>query len=123
MHPGDRRGCVAGGLLALVAGSDPAWAHAIVVHSAPAAGETVALPPSQVMVRFNGRIDHKRSVLSLGQSDKKAHTLAILGDAPANELRAPLAAVPPGAYRLQWQVLSVDGHITRGVISFTVGTP
>jgi methionine-rich copper-binding protein CopC len=26
----------------------------------------------------------------------------------------------PGAYKLQWQVLASDGHISRGEISFTV---
>ncbi|MFI4981818.1 MAG: copper resistance protein CopC, partial [Nevskiales bacterium] len=26
----------------------------------------------------------------------------------------------PGAYVVRWQVLSVDGHITRGDVPFTV---
>jgi methionine-rich copper-binding protein CopC len=26
----------------------------------------------------------------------------------------------PGAYKLQWQVLAPDGHITRGVVPFSV---
>jgi methionine-rich copper-binding protein CopC len=26
----------------------------------------------------------------------------------------------PGAYTLHWQVLAVDGHITRGNVPFTV---
>jgi len=28
-----------------------------------------------------------------------------------------------GAYRLRWQVLASDGHITRGEIPFTVTSP
>jgi methionine-rich copper-binding protein CopC len=34
-------------------------------------------------------------------------------------LRATLT-VAPGAYVLRWQVLAVDGHITRGDVPFTV---
>ena len=109
-------------MLSLV-GGDPAWAHAIVVHSTPSAGTTLDLSPTQVIVRFNGRVDHKRSVLSLGQPDKTVRPLVIEMDGPAHELRAALAVLPPGAYRLQWQVLAVDGHIRRGMIPFTIGTP
>jgi methionine-rich copper-binding protein CopC len=29
----------------------------------------------------------------------------------------------PGDYRLRWQVLAYDGHITRGEIPFTVMHP
>jgi methionine-rich copper-binding protein CopC len=31
---------------------------------------------------------------------------------------AHLAAIKPGNYQLNWQVLAVDGHITRGLIIF-----
>ena len=30
-------------------------------------------------------------------------------------------ALSPGAYVLRWQVLAIDGHITRGDIPFVVG--
>ena len=32
-----------------------------------------------------------------------------------------LATLQPGAQVLRWQVLAVDGHITRGEIRFTAG--
>ncbi|TAI60323.1 copper resistance protein CopC, partial [Bradyrhizobium sp. Leo170] len=35
-------------------------------------------------------------------------------------LDAEAKGLSPGAWRLRWQVLSVDGHITRGDIPFTV---
>ena len=31
-----------------------------------------------------------------------------------------LAGLKPGAYKLQWQVLASDGHISRGEVAFTV---
>jgi methionine-rich copper-binding protein CopC len=30
------------------------------------------------------------------------------------------ADLSPGAYSVRWQVLAVDGHITRGEVPFTV---
>jgi methionine-rich copper-binding protein CopC len=35
-------------------------------------------------------------------------------------MRAVAKAVAPGSYRLEWVVLSVDGHITRGNVMFKV---
>jgi methionine-rich copper-binding protein CopC len=35
-------------------------------------------------------------------------------------LTARIAGIQPGSYRLRWQVLALDGHITRGDIPFTV---
>jgi copper resistance protein C len=114
----------AGGLLTLGA----LWpglgrAHAIVVQSTPAAGVRLGAAPGEVVVRFNGRIDHRRSLLSLSGPDQTVEALALKGETPADELRAGLGPLSPGAYRLHWQVLSADGHITRGAIPFAVGTP
>ncbi|MBV8200512.1 MAG: copper resistance protein CopC, partial [Acidobacteria bacterium] len=35
-------------------------------------------------------------------------------------LTAKLAGIAPGAYKLRWQVLAADGHITRGEVPFRV---
>jgi len=39
---------------------------------------------------------------------------------PADTLSARGQGFAPGEYRLKWQVLSADGHITRGEHPFTV---
>ena len=39
------------------------------------------------------------------------------------EAPAPAAPLAPGAWRLRWQVLALDGHITRGDIPFTLRAP
>jgi methionine-rich copper-binding protein CopC len=44
------------------------------------------------------------------------------GAAP-DVIGARAAGLPPGAYRLRWQVLAIDGHITRGDIPFRVVAP
>ena len=35
-------------------------------------------------------------------------------------LQGLLPPLAPGRYRLRWQVLALDGHITRGDIPFTI---
>ena len=99
----------------------PVWAHAIIVESSPAVNATVAGPELDITLRFNSRIDRARSSLTLRpKASDKPKTLELIGDSP-DLLKAHAAGLAPGAYRLHWQVLSVDGHITRGDIPFTVG--
>jgi methionine-rich copper-binding protein CopC len=38
-------------------------------------------------------------------------------------LAALVSGLAPGQYRLRWQVLAIDGHLTRGDIPFTVKAP
>jgi hypothetical protein len=47
----------------------------------------------------------------------------ILPSASADRLDANLRDLTPGAYTLIWQVLSIDGHITRGTLPFSVVAP
>lgn len=102
----------------------PAAAHAIIIESSPALNATVAGPEIDITLRFNSRIDRARSSLTLSAApakpDAKAQTLPLLGEAP-ELLKAHASGLAPGAYSLRWQVLSVDGHITRGDIPFKVG--
>lgn len=101
----------------------PAAAHAVVVTSDPAAGATLAAPPSRVTIRFNSRIDHARSRLVLVGPEGAQVPLGLAPEHDPTLVEAgldPAAALAPGAWRLRWQVLAVDGHITRGDIPFTL---
>lgn len=97
-----------------------ASAHAIIVSSQPAAGATVAKDAVAIRLRFNSRIDHARSRLKLLAPDGAERTLIPATGSPTDELDADAKALAPGNWRLHWQVLSVDGHITRGDIPFVV---
>ena len=116
------------GLLALLCPTTGAHAHALVVASEPAAGATLAAPPGRVTMRFNSRIDPDRSRLSLSPADGRPGapapvpmTLEILPSADRTVIEAVCPPLAPGAWRLRWQVLAVDGHITRGDIPFAIG--
>lgn len=99
-----------------------AHAHAILEESAPPAGATVKAGKLDLRFRYNSRIDRGRSRLTLIRPDKGRDTIAITPDGPPDIIDATLN-LGPGAYVVRWQVLAVDGHITRGDVPFTVTAP
>jgi copper resistance protein C len=100
-----------------------AMAHAILLESSPSLNGTVAGPGIPIKLRFNVRIDATRSRLTLLKPDASTESLAITKDAPADTLASQAQALNPGEYRIRWQVLASDGHITRGEIPFQVTRP
>jgi len=105
--------------LGLAAVPRPAAAHAILMDSVPAVNGTAKGPDIAIDLRYNSRIDHKRSRLTLTLPDQSQQVLPIDLDGPDDRLDTK-ASLPPGAYTLRWQVLAIDGHITRGDVPFTV---
>jgi hypothetical protein len=120
MIPLQRRFLLAPILLAL-APTRPARAHAILVESDPA--HRARVPPGErtLRVRFNARIDPARSRLTLIRPDRTQAILALLPG--PDDMLSATALLAPGAHTLRWQVLAVDGHITRGDVPFTVAAP
>jgi methionine-rich copper-binding protein CopC len=98
----------------------PGHAHAILMAATPAANATVSGPDLEIHLRFNSRIDGARSHLSLVLPDKHVRALTLDPQPTPAELTAPVRELAPGAYRLRWQVLAADGHITRGEVPFQV---
>ena len=100
-----------------------ARAHAILVSSQPAANAELAGPDVDVRLEFNSRIDAARSTLQLAKDGGALAPLPLAEAKEPNLLAAKAAGLAPGAYRLRWQVLSVDGHVSRGDVSFKVRAP
>jgi methionine-rich copper-binding protein CopC len=125
MRPGPRVSLVVS-LLAAVAMFlvvRSAMAHAILLESSPSIHSSVAGPSVPVKLRFNVRIDATRSRLTLVKPDASTQLLAIARAAPADTLASQAQGLNPGEYRIRWQVLASDGHITRGEIPFQVTEP
>jgi methionine-rich copper-binding protein CopC len=95
-----------------------ASAHAILMQSQPEAESSVPAGPTPLVLRFNSRIDRARSRLTLRGPGAEL-TPSLRPDSPADTLETA-AALAPGPWVLHWQVLAVDGHITRGDLRFTV---
>ena len=97
----------------------PALAHAILLDSLPPPEGELHAGRFEIQLRFNSRIDAARSRVALsrdGQSEAVAPQST--SDRP-DTLLCPVDLVP-GKYTLHWQVLAVDGHITRGIVPFVV---
>jgi hypothetical protein len=52
-------------------------------------------------------------------ADGTTSTLALVSQSKPNILQTHAAGLKPGAYKLEWQVLASDGHMSRGEIPFT----
>jgi hypothetical protein len=106
-------------LATLCCAPEAAQAHAILLDSQPQAGGSIAAGHVEFHLRFNSRIDAGRSRLTLTLPD---HGQAVLPAraAGAGNLLDAAADLAPGTYSLRWQVLAIDGHITRGDVPFTV---
>jgi len=109
-------------VLAALAAPVSAEAHAILIQSDPAIGATVKAGLVAIRLRYNSRIDRGRSRLTLNRPDK-TQTVLPIGRDGADDTLATTAELPRGDYVLRWQVLAVDGHITRGDVPFTVTEP
>ncbi len=102
-----------------------ASAHAILLEGVPAIGSTVTGPHVALHLRYNSRIDKIRSrllLLTKSPDDPTPRTqtpVAIIQTPAEDKIDAELT-LEPGAYVIRWQVLAVDGHITRGDVPFTV---
>jgi copper resistance protein C len=97
-----------------------AEAHAVLMESNPSLKAQVSGPDVPIQLRFNVRIDASRSRLTLVRPDGSAQTLELSSAISANTLTSQAKGLAPGEYRLRWQVLASDGHLTRGEIPFTV---
>ena len=70
--------------------------------------------------RYNSRIDRDRSRLTLTAPGPHAVRAADRPAGPPELLETSANLTTPGAYVVRWQVLAIDGHITRGDVPFTV---
>jgi hypothetical protein len=95
-------------------------AHAILVKATPAANSVVSGSALTISLTFNSRIDGRRSRLTIVGPDGAEHDLTLQTDRAPQALAARPGQLTPGSYRLRWQVLALDGHITRGEIPFRV---
>jgi methionine-rich copper-binding protein CopC len=98
--------------------------HAIVLESSPTHEAVLSRAPEQVTLRFNSRIEKRFTRVTLAAADQAPVAVALpAADAEAtpDRLTIPLGPLHPGVYVLRYRVLAVDGHITEGVLRFTVG--
>ena len=108
-------------VVAVLASSVPASAHAELLSSSPSAGERLPSAPPEISLRVSA------DVLDVG-----AQVIVADGDGTDWVAADPVVAsgtvsvfladgLPVAGYEIRWRVVSVDGHPISGVIPFTVG--
>ncbi len=96
------------------------WAHAVLVRSTPARSATVKGPEVAIELTFNSRLDKSRCTITVVRPDGTDLDLKISEAGGPNQLRTTSLNLTAGSYRIRWQALSNDGHVTHGEIPFQV---
>lgn len=115
------------GFLVLVAASTVALAsrpatHASLVSSEPAANSHLATTPSRIRLVFSEPIEGKLSRITLARSGGARFPVPAAGDPrDVHAVIAPSDSLTPGAYRLEWRIVSADGHPVDGNFAFSIG--
>lgn len=98
----------------------PLYGHAVLVSATPGVSQVISGPDVPMTLRFNTRVDARRSALTLVDPGGHSQSLHIVEDAPPDKLVSEAKGLKAGSYVLLWQVLATDGHITRGELHFRV---
>jgi len=109
------------GALGALALATQASAHVDLVSSVPAANAAGAAP-SEISLRFSGRVEPRFSGLDLVRAD--GSEVPVVAAPPAQDGRTIGARVEaplePGVYKVQWRIVAADGHRMTGDYAFTV---
>jgi copper transport protein len=96
--------------------------HATLVSSEPAANSRLASSPTRVRLVFSEPVEGKLGRISLHPTTGAVITLRAGADPrDVHAVIAPVDALAPGRYRVDWRVVSADGHPVDGTFAFTVG--
>src|ERR1700689_1736399 len=124
MHrkPRQNFAAVMGFVVAVLIAARPrlALAHAVLLSSSPQKNASVNGPDITISLKYNSRVDGARSSLTLVKPDGSVERIGALTQPLPDTLLATGHKLAKGAYVLRWQVLSSDGHITRGAVPFQV---
>ena len=107
-------------LVILAAVVTPLRAHAVLMDSKPGRNSTVKGPDIPIWLRFNVRVDGRRSRLQLIAPDGSTIPVEAPRQTAPDILESHIGGLKPGAYRLQWHALASDGHMSSGEVDFTV---
>ena len=96
-----------------------AWAHAFLDHAEPRVGSTTATAPRELVLHYTQNLEPAFSSVEVSDANGARVDLG-KPTISASTMRVGLKQLPPGTYRVRWQVLSVDTHTTQGSFTFHV---
>lgn len=98
------------------------WAHASLVKSDPPRRATLSESPSKIQLWFNEEIETAYAAVSVVDMNNKVVSQAD-PEKVANDPKSITLALPElaaGAYKVQFRVLSIDGHVVDSNYSFRI---
>src|SRR5215467_2654839 len=109
------------GFLWLGAHARPVWAHAYPAVSTPNNGAILKEPPREVRIQFTEGVEIAFSQITVKGANGEVMSQGKLRQPADDTLAIDLKPLNPGNYTVEWQVLSVDTHVTEGLLRFTMG--
>jgi methionine-rich copper-binding protein CopC len=109
-------------MLSILFQANLVMAHAALVKSDPPRRASLSLPPKQIQLWFNERIEGSYASVTVLDSNKNSITEnspeVVLDDPKSIVLSIP--QIEPGSYTVQYRVMSVDGHVIESSFGFSV---
>src|SRR4051812_43994462 len=100
----------------------PAVVHATLISSEPAADSHLAASPTRVRLVFSEPIEGNLARVTLVPAGGAPLVLRAAADPrDVHAVIAPVDSLAGGQYRVQWRVVSADGHAVDGSYVFAVG--
>jgi copper resistance protein C len=97
----------------------PAFGHAKLLATLPAADSQLQATPKTLSLSFNEEVH--LAVLTLTSGGKDIPLNVNRAAAAASQVSIALPPLAAGKYQVQWSALSADdGHVTKGTFAFTV---
>jgi copper transport protein len=118
-------GVLLGLLLTSVGAAPAAYAHAVLIGTAPGNGEHLAVAPAEIRLRFSERVNLVEDGIILLDATgvRRDQGQANIPPDPGTDVVLPVpAGLGDGVFTLSWRVVSTDSHPLRGVVAFSVGT-
>jgi copper transport protein len=103
----------------------PVRMHATLLSSEPAKGSTVASSPERIYLVFSEEVEPSLGRIRLVGPDGRVVALESTGD-PRNVSALMARVTTPldrGTWRVEWRIVSEDGHPIDGDFTFAVGAP
>lgn len=97
-----------------------AFAHADLTDSTPAQGAVLTSAPSEIVISFSESVTPMKSSMKLSSGSSK-YDFTLKKSNNTELVIVPDALLGDGSWSLLWQVVSKDGHLVSGVLSFDVG--
>lgn len=98
----------------------PVSAHANMASSSPLSNSELADAPTEIRITYTEGIDAKLSSMTLWNADGAEIAGEVKSDGDKTLVKS-ISSLPNGVYKVKWQVLSVDTHVTEGSFEFAVG--